>query len=70
MGWPPLYIFHPVAYNPIEVSVMSKTSRDKKKSKQTKASPIPPGQPSAAVEAANQPHNAKKEALGPNTRQG
>jgi hypothetical protein len=49
---------------------MSKVSRDKKKTKQSKVPPVPPGQPSAAVEAANQPHNAKKEALGPNTSRG
>jgi hypothetical protein len=50
--------------------MMSKASRDKKKPKQNKVSPAPSGQPTAAVEAANQPHNAKKEALGPNTSRG
>jgi hypothetical protein len=47
---------------------MSKASRDKKKSKQNNVKQVPPGQPTAAVEAATQPHNAKKEALGPNTK--
>jgi len=58
------------AYNPFEVMVMSKTSRDKKKAKQNNTKQIPSGQATAAVEAANQPHNAKKEALGQNTKRG
>lgn len=49
---------------------MSKMSREKKKSKQTKVTQAAPGQATASVEAANQPHNAKKEALGPNTKRG
>jgi hypothetical protein len=56
-----------IANNHIEVMAMS---REKKKPKQNKVKHPPPGQAAAAVEAANQPHNAKKEALGPNTKRG
>lgn len=45
-------------------------SKEKKKPKQIKAKQSPHGQAAAAIEAGNQPHNAKKEALGPNTKRG
>jgi len=35
---------------------------------QQKAQPSSRAEPNAATEAKNQPHNAKKEALGPNTK--
>lgn len=39
-------------------------------SDQIKSDKVSSGQAKAAIEARNQPHNAKKEALGRNTRQG
>ena len=43
-------------------------SREPKKPQKPKVKPVPSGQATAAAEAANQPHNTKKEALGPNTK--
>ncbi len=43
-------------------------SKEKKKPKQNKERPSSAGQATAAVEAQNQPHNSKKESLGPNTK--